>query len=323
MLNSIIKDIKVKLSDSLSVEQLEELDRVLTQTLYPYDLVKKSTDIVVYDDTNEKVLKKFIAVKKLDGLQDSSLLQYYNENRLFLEFIGKNVKDITVDDIRLYLAHKRVSKATLNNKIRYLNAFYKWLDEEEVIVKNPMTKIHSVKQDKVIRPTLSQDDIATLEDNATNIRDIAMIEILYSTGVRVSELVNIKLSDIKNNECVVFGKGCKERVVYFNERSMHYLRLYLRTRTDNIDKLFVSLKKPYRALQSKGVECRLRKLGTICNIAKVHPHKFRRTVATDVLNRGMPLQEVQKMLGHEKVDTTMIYCNVSQNNVKFSHFKFA
>lgn len=324
MKEQLMKEILLKMSDCLDQEQRERLERVMITTLHDYVVMTDgSKEVAIYDYSSEALLQKFIAIRRLDGLQESTLCQYEYENRKMLEYLGRNPKDISTDDIRYYLAMCRVSKTTLNNKIRYINAFFKWLEEEEIIMRNPMNRIHSVKLDKVIKKPYLDTELEDLRNNVKNDRDRAIMEVLYSTGVRVSELCRMNKTDIVNDECIVFGKGAKERKVYFSKKSIYYLKKYMSGRADNNEALFVSRKKPYNRLSTVAIESIMRKLGSECGIEKVHPHRFRRTLATNVLNRGMPLQEVKEMLGHEKLDTTMIYCTVMETNVKNSHTKCA
>jgi site-specific recombinase XerD len=323
MIDKILQEVKLLMSGSITREQSDKLEVVLIKVLHGYHIQKECTEMVEYDSTAEHILNRFIAVRRLDGLMESTLAQYRDENMRMLQYIGKNPKDITTDDLRYYLASHKVSRRTLNNKIRYLNAFFKWLEEEEYMTRNPMIRIHAVKEDKTIKKPYTDEQREELKTSAHCIRDVAIMEVLYSTGVRVSELCRLNRSDIMTDECIVLGKGSKERKVYFSETSMYYLRKYMEQRTDDNDALFVWCKKPYNRLSEKGIESMLRNLGKSRGIDKVHPHRFRRTLATNALNRGMPIQEVKEMLGHEKIDTTMIYCNVLEQNVKNSHRKCA
>lgn len=324
MKEQLMKEILLKMSDCLDKEQRDKLERVMITTLHDYEVMADhSREVVVYDQSAEMLLQKFIAVRRLDGLQDSTLAQYEYENRKMLEYLGKNPKNVTTDDVRYYLAGCQVAKTTLNNKIRYINAFYKWLDEEELIARNPMKRVHSVKTDKVIKKPYQDTELEDLRNNIQSDRDRAIMEVLYSTGVRVSELCRMNRSDVINDECIVLGKGAKERKVYFSQKSIYYLKRYVENRTDDNEALFVSKKKPHDRLSVPAIESLMRKLGRKCGIEKVHPHRFRRTLATNVLNRGMPLQEVKELLGHDKLDTTMIYCTVMETNVKNSHKKCA
>lgn len=235
---------------------------------------------------------------------------------------------MTTDHLRTYLTDyqkiNNCSKVSIDNIRRNLSSFFSWLEEENYILKSPMKRIHKIKTDKVIKETLSDESLECLRDSCDNLRDLAIIDLLASTGMRVGELVNINIEDIdfENRECVVFGKGNKERPVYFDARTKIHLKNYLKSRTDDNPALFVSLDKPFNRLQISGVEIRLRNLGRRLGIHRVHPHKFRRTVATRAIDKGMPIEQVQSLLGHSQIDTTMHYAMVNQNNVKESHRKF-
>lgn len=244
------------------------------------------------------------------------------------EKIDMSITYMTTDDLRTYLTDyqkiNNCSKASVDNIRRNLSSFFSWLEEENYILKSPMKRIHKIKTDKVIKETYSDETLELLRDNCTSLRDLAIIDLLSSTGMRVGELVKLNINDIdfENRECVVFGKGNKERPVYFDARTKIHLKNYLNTRTDNNPALFVSLDLPHDRLKISGVEIRLRQLGRRLGISKVHPHKFRRTVATKAIDKGMPIEQVQSLLGHSQIDTTMHYAMVNQNNVKESHRRY-
>jgi site-specific recombinase XerD len=240
----------------------------------------------------------------------------------------KNVSEYTTEDIRAYLAvfqrkHKS-SKVTIDNIRRIFSSFFAWLEEEDFILKSPVRRIHKVKTGTQVKEVLTDENLELLRDKCKNIRDLAIIDLLSSTGIRVGELVKLNRNDINfaERECIVFGKGNKERIVYFNARAKIHLQEYLKTRKDKNQALFVSLAKPHTRLQISGVETRLRELGRRVKLPRVHPHKFRRTLATMAIDKGMPVEQVQKLLGHVKIDTTMHYAMVNQTNVKLSHRKF-
>ena len=245
-----------------------------------------------------------------------------------LESIGKPECQITTEDLRSYLdTYQRrgtVSKVTLDNVRRILSSFFAWLEDEDYIVKSPVRRIHKVKTGKTVKETYTDESLELMRDHCENTRDLAMIDLLASTGIRVGELVKLNRNDVDfdNRECIVFGKGNKERKVYFDARTKIHLQRYLAERTDQNDALFVSLLKPFDRLQISGVEIRLRKIGRELNFQKVHPHKFRRTLATMAIDKGMPIEQVQQLLGHQSIDTTLQYAMVNQNNVKESHRKF-
>jgi len=282
------------------------------------------------ESKNEKsdMLPVFIAAKRVEGCSEKSLRYYESTIRNMLECIGKPECQITTEDLRFYLdTYQRrgtVSKVTLDNVRRILSSFFAWLEDEDYILKSPVRRIHKVKTGSLIKEVLSDENLEILRDNCTHIRDLAIVDMLSSTGIRVGELVKINREDIDfhERECVVFGKGNKEREVYFNARTKIHLKQYLESRTDDNPALFVSIAKPHNRLKISGVELRLRQLGRKVSIHKVHPHKFRRTLATMAIDKGMPIEQVQKLLGHVKIDTTMHYAMVNQSNVKISHRKY-
>jgi integrase/recombinase XerD len=238
------------------------------------------------------------------------------------------VRKMTTEDIRTYLSDyqgiNNCSKATIDNVRRNISSFFSWLEEEDYILKSPMKRIHKIRTKKVVKEVISDEGIEILRDSCTHIRDLAMIDLLYSTGIRVGELVNLNISDInfEERECVVFGKGDKERKVYFDAKTKLHLQRYIDSRTDLNPALFVSLLGAFKRLKISGVEIRLRQLGRSMNLPKIHPHKFRRTMATRAIDKGMPIEQVQRILGHSQIDTTMQYAMVNQSNVKAAHRKF-
>jgi site-specific recombinase XerD len=245
-----------------------------------------------------------------------------------IESIDKEIIDITTEDLRQYLAeyqqNRKVSKVTLDNMRRIFLSFFAWLEDEDYIVKSPVRRIHKVKADKIIKEAFTDENVEILRDNCESLRDLAIVDILNSTGMRVGELVRLNRNDINFNDrqCIVFGKGSSEREVYFDAKTKIHLLNYLESRTDTNSALFVTTKKPNNRLTIGGVQFILRKLGKKANVNKVHPHRFRRTLATVAIDKGMPIEQVQRLLGHVKIDTTMHYAIVNQNNVKISHKKF-
>ena len=245
-----------------------------------------------------------------------------------LDELQKDVKHIVTDDIRCYLTEyqekKKSSKVTIDNIRRILSSFFSWLEDEDYILKSPVRRIHKVKTGTNIKETYSDEALELMRDNCTELRDLAIIDLLASTGMRVGEMVLLNRNDIDftERECIVFGKGSKERVVYFDARTKIHLQNYLESRTDNNPALFVTLKSPYNRLKIGGVEARLRKFGKRLGLNKVHPHKFRRTLATMAIDKGMPIEQLQQLLGHRKIDTTLQYAMVKQSNVKIAHRKY-
>ena len=277
---------------------------------------------------NEDILNKFISSKEIEGCS-ARTLKYYKDNiTKMLDAVNLPVSEITTETLRNYLSnYKNNSTAgmvTIDNIRRTLLSFFAWLENEDYIVKSPVRRIHKVKAMKKVKETLTDENLEKLRDTCTNVRDLAILELLISTGMRVGELTRLNISDMNFQErsCIVLGKGNSEREVYFSAKSKMYIEKYLETRTDNNEALFVSLIKQYNRLGISGIEITIRNLGKEANINKVHPHKFRRTMATMAIDKGMPIEQVQKLLGHIKIDTTMEYAMVNQSNVKNSHRKY-
>ncbi len=320
MMEEIIIKIQADLESVLSEDQMVILLESLKKHL--------QADEIEQDDGRQQYLPLFISAKRVEGCSEKSLRYYESTIRNMLEAVDKSECQITTEDLRKYLDdyQKRgsVSKVTLDNVRRILSSFFSWLEDEDYIVKSPVRRIHKVKTGKTVKETYSDESLELMRDQCDNNRDLAMIDLLSSTGIRVGELVKLNRSDIdfENRECVVFGKGNKERKVYFDARTKIHLQRYINEREDNNEALFVSLLKPFSRLEISGVEIRLRKIGRELNLNKVHPHKFRRTLATMAIDKGMPIEQVQQLLGHQSIDTTLQYAMVNQNNVKESHRKF-
>lgn len=310
-----------EMSEYLSIAQMKKLQEVIIKTFAENEAEKISI-------SNEDFLKMFLAAKRVEGCSERTI-QYYRVtvNHMFTQ-IDSEVRKITTEDIRAYLANyqrrNRCSNVTVDNVRRNISSFFSWLEEEDYILKSPMRRIHKIKTKTVVKNTISDEGIEKLRDGCSEIRDLAMIDLLYSTGIRVGELVNLNIEDIdlEERECVVYGKGDKERKVYFDAKAKVHLRKYIESRDDNNSALFVTLDAPYDRLKISGVEIRLRQLGRKLDIERVHPHKFRRTMATRAIDKGMPIEQVQKILGHSQIDTTMQYAMVNQSNVKTSHQKY-
>ena len=329
MKETVIKKIVNGMQGMLTQEELECLGIVVRKALSACEVVEVSGAELQQGKDNAALLDVFISAKKIEGCSEKTLQYYKSSIEKLVMAVGKNACETNTNDIRCYLAdlqEKRgLSKVTMDNLRRIYSSFFSWLEDEDYITKSPVRRIHKVRTDALVKEVLTDENIEVLRDSCHELRDIAMIDLLLSTGMRVGELVRINREDIDLHErqCVVFGKGNKEREVYFNARAKIHLKKYLEQRTDDNPALFVSLKNPYNRLTINGVEVRLRKLGAQANIAtKVHPHKFRRTLATMAIDKGMPIEQVQKMLGHVKIDTTMHYAMVNQTNVKIAHRKF-
>ena len=329
MKTEIIKEIDQSLLNYYDNAQMELLHSTLTRCLENVEVVLKddsSSDISKH--SNEELINKFISAKEIEGCSKRTT-KYYESTLLKMNNkMNKSITHMTTDDLRSYLTEYQkindCSKASVDNIRRNLSSFFSWLEEENYILKSPMKRIHKIKVDKVIKETYSDETLELLRDNCDCLRDLAIIDLLASTGMRVGELVKLNINDIdfENRECVVFGKGNKERPVYFDARTKIHLKNYLNSRNDSDLALFVSLDSPHERLNISGVEIRLRQLGRRLGIQKVHPHKFRRTVATKAIDKGMPIEQVQSLLGHSQIDTTMHYAMVNQNNVKESHRKY-
>jgi len=321
MTHQIIEKIEQKMRAHLNVEQQNILHNALLQCL--------SEEIVQSGESGtENFVKIFLAAKRVEGCSEKTVRYYDSTIRNVLSAIGKDINQVTTDDLRMYLDEyqKRsgASKVTIDNIRRILSSFFSWLEDEDYIVKSPVRRIHKVKSCKTVKETYSDEALEIMRDSAESIRDLAIIDMLVSTGIRVGELVKLNRGDIdfENRECVVLGKGNKQRKVYFDARTKIHLQRYLQSRIDDNDALFVSLQRPYNRLLISGVEIRLRELGRKLDIHKVHPHKFRRTLATMAIDKGMPIEQVQQLLGHQSVDTTLQYAMVNQANVKLSHKRF-
>lgn len=326
MIDNLINEIEQAMLNVLDNEQLSQLRKVLDFAFRNVSVTEK--DSVHTESNNQTLIDNFIAAKKVEGCSDKSISYYKSTIINALEKIEKEIVHITTDDLRGYLNEYQeesgASKVTVDNIRRILSSFFSWLEEENYIVKSPVRRIHKVKVGKTVKETYTDEALEQMRDHCSNVRDLALIDLLASTGMRVGELVRLNKSDIdyQNRECIVTGKGDKQRKVYFDARTKIHLLKYVNSRTDTNDALFVSLLAPSNRLQISGVEIRLRQLGRELNIPKVHPHKFRRTLATMAIDKGMPIEQVQHLLGHQSLDTTLQYAMVNQNNVKLSHHKF-
>ena len=325
MKEKVIKEIEQKMASILNNEQKEKLKEVLLYTFYNIEVTSIKDELV--EDTIDYA-KMFIAAKRIEGCSERTLNYYETTIKTIVDKLSKKVNSIETEDLRNYLseyqAKNNCSKITIDNVRRILSSFFAWLEDEDYIMKSPVRRIHKVKATQTVKETYTDEELEEMRDACIEIRDLAMVDFLASTGVRVGELVNLDRVDIDMQErsCVVLGKGGKEREVYFDARTKIHLQNYLNSRTDNNPALFVSLLRPYDRLKISGVEIRLRELGKRINIKKIHPHKFRRTMATKAIDKGMPIEQVQVLLGHRKIDTTLQYAMVNQNNVRNSHKRF-
>ena len=310
-----------EMADYLNISQMKKLQETLLKHLAENEA--KTEEI-----PNVEYLKMFIDAKQIEGCSERTLQYYRVTIEHMLGSIETPIRKITTDEIRGYLVdYQKVnncSKVTVDNVRRNMSSFFSWLEEEDYILKSPMRRRHKIKTKQPVKETITDEMIEKLRDNCTCVRDLAMIDLLYSTGIRVGELVGLNISDIdfEERECIVFGKGDKERRVYFDAKAKLHLQEYIESRTDDNPALFVTLDAPHARLKISGVEIRVRELGRKLNIDKIHPHKFRRTMATRAIDKGMPIEQVQKILGHSQIDTTMQYAIVNQNNVKVSHRRY-
>lgn len=325
MKQNLINDVAQGMLPYLNNAQLERLRAVLQHSLFNYEVAEiESKD----NNLKQNLMELFLSAKRIEGCSEKSLKYYQSTIQAMLNGVKKDIKHIVTDDIRMYLTEyqeqKQSSRVTIDNIRRILSSFFSWLEEEDYILKSPVRRIHKVKTASNIKETYSDESLELMRDSCSEKRDLAMIDMLASTGMRVGEMVLLNREDIDFNEreCIVFGKGDKERVVYFDARTKIHLQDYLYSRIDDNPALFVSLKSPYNRMNIGGIEVRLRQLGKQLGLQKVHPHKFRRTLATMAIDKGMPIEQLQQLLGHKKIDTTLQYAMVKQSNVKIAHRKY-
>ena len=310
-----------EMSEYLSIPQMKKLQEVMVNTFAENQADTKKIE-------NKEFLQMFLDAKKIEGCSERTIQYYRVTVEHMLSCIETEVRKITTEEIRAYLAdYQRLnccSNVTIDNIRRNISSFFSWLEEEDYILKSPMRRIHKIKTKTVVKNVITDEGIEKLRDNCKEIRDLAMIDLLYSTGIRVGELVNLNIDDIdlEGRECVVYGKGDKERKVYFDAKAKVHLKEYILSRNDQNSALFVTLDSPHDRLKISGVEIRLRQLGRSLELDRIHPHKFRRTMATRAIDKGMPIEQVQRILGHSQIDTTMQYAMVNQSNVKSSHQKY-
>lgn len=325
MKQNLINDVVQAMLPYLNNAQTEKLQEVMQHELFNYEVLESE-----YKDksSEQNLVELFLSAKRIEGCSEKSLKYYYSTIRKMLDSVGKAIKHIETDDIRGYLTDyqkkNQSSRVTIDNIRRILSSFFSWLEDEDYILKSPVRRIHKVKTAINIKETYSDEALELMRDNCSEIRDLAMIDMLASTGMRVGEMVLLNREDIDFNEreCIVFGKGDKERIVYFDARTKIHLKDYLQSRTDDNPALFVTLKSPYKRMTIGGIEVRLRNFGRRLGLQKVHPHKFRRTLATMAIDKGMPIEQLQQLLGHRRIDTTLQYAMVKQSNVKIAHRKY-
>lgn len=324
MVTDLIVEIEQRMVKILDNRQLQSLHDVLLSCISERYI---TTDLD-YQMSDDELLAAFISAKRVEGCSEKTLHYYSSTITTVTKAINKPIRQVMTDDLRVYLAkyqqEKGVSKVTIDNVRRIMSSFFSWLEDEDHIIKSPVRRIKKVRVSKTVKEIYTDEEIEAMRDNCNAPRDLAIIDLLASTGMRVGELVRLDRDDIdfNNRECIVLGKGDKERPVYFDARTKVHLQAYLESRTDDNPALFVTLDNPHDRLRISGVESRLHNLGERLNIHRVHPHKFRRTLATRAIDKGMPIEQVQHLLGHQKIDTTLEYAMVNQNNVKASHRRF-
>lgn len=328
MKQKFIEQILQRMQSDLNNTQLDYLRKTLEYELKSLEIIQIEDDKNLLQENNKNLLSNFLSAKTVEGCSARSIQYYKSTLEKLIKNTTKPFNKIETEDLRNYLSdYQKINNATrqtIDNIRRILSTFFSWLEDENYIIKSPVRRIHKIKTTKLVKETFSDEMLVNLRDNCKTVRDLAIIDMLSSTGMRVGELVKLNKTDVdfENREIVVLGKGLKERIVYFDARTKIHLQNYLKTRTDNTPALFVSLLQPYKRLEISGIEIMLRNLGKELGLQKVHPHKFRRTLATKAIDKGMPIEQVQTLLGHQKIDTTMEYAMVDQENVKNSHKKY-
>ena len=326
MRKELIADVMQRMLPYLDNAQMKQLEQAMENVLQNYEITGIDTGFA--EEDNQTLLDAFLSSKRIEGCSEKTLKYYRTTLETMLASLEKNVRRVFTEDLRNYLTEyqnrNQCSKVSIDNIRRILSSFFAWLEDEDYIVKSPVRRIHKVKTATCIKETYTDEDLERMRDNCENLRDLAIIDMLASTGMRIGEMVLLNRRDINFNEreCVVFGKGDKERVVYFDARTKLHLQEYLEVRQDKNPALFVSLKAPYERVKIGGIETRLREIGKKLNIIKVHPHKFRRTLATMAIDKGMPIEQLQRLLGHQRIDTTLQYAMIKQSNVKIAHKKY-
>ena len=333
MKQELIIEVMQKMATHLDNFQMKQLQSAMETVLCNYEIRTAATeslekDKADYQEENQKLLTKFLAAKRIEGCSEKTLKYYRTTIEAMQTMLQKSVKRIITEDLRKYLTdyqeRRQSGRVTMDNIRRILSSYFAWLEDEDYIIKSPVRRIHKVKTALCVKETYTDEDLERMRDYCDELRDLAIIDMLASTGMRIGEMVLLNRRDINYNEreCVVLGKGDKERIVYFDSRTKLHLLDYLESRTDDNPALFVSLRAPYERVKIGCIETRLRELGKKLNIAKVHPHKFRRTLATMAIDKGMPIEQLQRLLGHQRIDTTLMYAMIKQSNVKIAHKKF-
>lgn len=330
MKTEVISSITKDMEDSLTDYQLNKLKESLIINFERVEFIIKTDELEHQKelDENKDMINSFISSKQVEGCSERTIKYYKEIIEKFVNDFDKSIKQISTNEIRNYLSEYKDNSScgstTIDNIRRVLSSFFSWLEDEDYIMKSPVRRIHKIKTAVVVKEVLTDENLERLRDECENIRDLSLVELLISTGMRVGELVNLNINSInfEDRSCIVLGKGNKEREVYFDAKTKLHLKEYISKRNDSNDALFVSMREPHRRLSISGIELIIRTLGINSNISKVHPHKFRRTLATMAIDKGMPVEQVQKLLGHVKIETTMHYALVNQSNVKISHRRY-
>lgn len=327
MKEQLRKELLIAATNILGEESAKKLETAFTFVLFKYKIEEETTNIIPYDDSNVTILRNYTASLRLEGMSEQTIDQYERSVRNFLNYLGKPYNKILTNDVRYYLARyltdRKVSKTTLDNLRRNLSAFFSWLTAEEYITKNPMLRIKKIKSDKKIRKGFNVIELEKIRQSVTDPKEKALVEFLLSTGCRVSEAGNLHLQniDFRTGEAIVYGKGAKERVVYIGDKALYYLNLYLTNRKNNSTFLFTN--RDNNKMTKQNIEVLLNKIGERAEVNNVHPHRFRRTFATDAAKRGMPIQYIQKLLGHADIKTTMEYCDIDMDYIKAEYKRVA
>lgn len=328
MKDEIVDAIMREMMPLLSTEQLSALKETVRAQLCGYDIRKKETAVMCTNQNGQNYLQVFLDSFRQNGKSEGTIEQYQLHLSRLLAYLGKNVQEVEDDDLidymHKYKAIRQVSGRYLNNMRLVFNSFFRWLQRRKIILRNPVDGLEPIKYRQKVKKPLSPQELEKVRCACERERDLAIVEFLYSSAVRVSELTALNRDDIRweSDDVMVLGKGNKEREVYLNARAHYHLRQYLDSRTDDNPALFVSLKAPHERLTKSGVEYILKRLGSHAQVENVHPHRFRRTSATDLLRMGMPIEQVQELLGHVKIETTRIYCTVTKEQVKASHRRY-
>ncbi|MDO5296213.1 MAG: tyrosine-type recombinase/integrase [bacterium] len=328
MQHDLTQEVLLEMLPYLNNEQSRRLQTVLERVTVRYEISAAKRPAPPSDSLNEPIVTRFIQAKRVEGCSEKTLTYYSKTIEAMLAGTGKEIIRITTEDLRGYLTNyqerRQISRVSVDNMRRILSSFFSWLEDEDYILKSPVRRIRKVKTAESVKETYTDEALEKMRDSCAELRDLAMIDLLASTGMRVGELVLLNRADINfsERECVVLGKGNKQRPAYFDARAKLHLQDYLASRTDANEALFVTLRSPHTRLTISGVEVRLREIGKKLGLEKVHPHKFRRTLATVAIDKGMPIEQLQQLLGHKRIDTTLHYAMVKQSNVKTAHRKF-